>query len=235
MTRRRRTRRRRRRRTRRRKSSGTTTTGTRRRKTRPTTAFFISYYQMPGGSIEIAIIRRAREGSKNEIHQNLTPKKMSKSNQVHLWRFGRTGALIFTQNWLNRAKRGVLRRTLKKFPRPCQGVSRVQGTQLSRINWKINDISSGLVTRRLYFFKKKGAHLGRNSRPGESDPYVRLLSTVGEHMVLQTSISTNDNGDFLLVLFIWICYSWLILVVSKTGNPLMSMAISMGNGLVCWI
>ena len=84
MTRRRRTRRRRRRRTRRRKSSGTTTTGTRRRKTRPTTAFFISYYQMPGGSIEIAIIRRAREGSKNEIHQNLTPKKMSKSNQVHL-------------------------------------------------------------------------------------------------------------------------------------------------------
>ena len=155
MTRRRRTRRRRRRRTRRRKSSGTTTTGTRRRKTRPTTAFFISYYQMPGGSIEIAIIRRAREGSKNEIHQNLTPKKMSKSNQVHLWRFGRTGALIFTQKWLIRAKRGVLRRTLKFFPRPCQGVSRVQGTQLSRINWKINDISSGLVTRRLYFFKKK--------------------------------------------------------------------------------
>ena len=155
MTRRRRTRRRRRRRTRRRKSSGTTTTGTRRRKTRPTTAFFISYYQMPGGSIEIAIIRRAREGSKNEIHQNLTPKKMSKSNQVHLWRFGRTGALIFTQKWLNRAKTGVLRRTLKKFPRPCQGVSRVQGTQLSRINWKIKDISSGLVTRRHYFFQKR--------------------------------------------------------------------------------
>ena len=110
---------------------------------------------MPGGSIEIAIIRRAREGSKNEIHQNLTPKKMSKSNQVHLWRFGRTGALIFTQKWLIRAKTGVLRRTLKFFPRPCQGVSRVQGTQLSRINWKIKDISSGLVTRRLYFFHKR--------------------------------------------------------------------------------
>ena len=33
---------------------------------------------------------------------------MSKSNPVHLWRFGRTRALIFTQKSLNRAKTGVL-------------------------------------------------------------------------------------------------------------------------------
>ena len=39
----------------------------------------------------------------------------------------------------------------------------------------------------------------------------------------------------LLVLFVWICYKWQILVVSKTGNPSISMAISIGNGLVCWI
>ena len=34
----------------------------------------------------------------------------------------------------------------------------------------------------------------------------------------------------LLVLFVWICYSWQILVVSKTGNPSISMAISIING-----
>ena len=39
---------------------------------------------------------------KKENHQNLTPKIMSKSNPVHLWRFGRTRALIFTQKLLNR-------------------------------------------------------------------------------------------------------------------------------------
>ena len=38
----------------------------------------------------------------------------------------------------------------------------------------------------------------------------------------------------LLVLFVWICYSWQILVVSKTGNPSISMAISIGNGLLCY-
>ena len=38
----------------------------------------------------------------------------------------------------------------------------------------------------------------------------------------------------LLVLFVWICYKWQILVVSETGNPSISMAISIGNGLVCW-
>ena len=39
--------------------------------------------------------------------------KMSKSNPVHPWRFGRTRALIFTQKWLNRAKIGVLHGTPK--------------------------------------------------------------------------------------------------------------------------
>ena len=46
--------------------------------------------------------RRAGEVLKKEIHQNLTPKNMSKSNPVHLWRFGCTRALIFTQKWLYR-------------------------------------------------------------------------------------------------------------------------------------
>ena len=80
---------------------------------------------------------------------------MSKSNPVHLWRFGRTTALIFTQKWLNRAKTGVLHGTLKIFPRSNKSVSRVYGTQLTKINWKIKNISSGLVTRRLYFFQKR--------------------------------------------------------------------------------
>ena len=79
---------------------------------------------------------------------------MSKSNLVHLWRFGRTGALIFTLKWLNRAKTGVLHGTPKIFPGLGQGVSRVNKTQVARINWKIKSILSGLVTRRLYFLKK---------------------------------------------------------------------------------
>ena len=37
--------------------------------------------------------RRAAEGLEKLNHQNLTPKIMSKSNPVHLWRFGRTKAL----------------------------------------------------------------------------------------------------------------------------------------------
>ena len=79
---------------------------------------------------------------------------MSKSNPVHLWRFGRTGALIFTLKWLNRAKTGMLHGTPKFFPGLGQGVSRVHKTQVARINWKIKSILSGLVTRRLYFLKK---------------------------------------------------------------------------------
>ena len=79
---------------------------------------------------------------------------MSKSNPVHLWRFGRTRALIFTQNLLNRAKTGVLHGTPKIFPGLGQGVSRVHKTQVARINWKIKSILSGLVTQRLYFLKK---------------------------------------------------------------------------------
>ena len=54
---------------------------------------------------------------------------MSKSNPVHLWRFGRTRALIFTQKSLNRAKTGVLNGTPKNFLGPGQGVSRVSKTQ----------------------------------------------------------------------------------------------------------
>ena len=80
---------------------------------------------------------------------------MSKSNPVHLWRFGRTRALIFTQNLLNRAKTGMLHGTPKIFPGLGQGVSRVNKTQVARINWKIKSILSGLVTRRLYFFQKR--------------------------------------------------------------------------------
>jgi len=38
---------------------------------------------------------------------------MSKSNPVRLWRFGRTGALIFTQKWPNRAKTGVPKNSKK--------------------------------------------------------------------------------------------------------------------------
>ena len=43
-------------------------------------------------------------------------------------------ALILTQKWLNRAKTGVLHGTQKKFPRSNKSVSKVYGTQLTRIN-----------------------------------------------------------------------------------------------------
>ena len=73
--------------------------------------------------------------------------KMSKSNPVHPWRFGRTRALIFTQKWLKRAKIGMVHATPKIFLRPNKSVSRVFKTQLSKINWKIKSIFSGLATR----------------------------------------------------------------------------------------
>ena len=49
---------------------------------------------------------------------------------------------------------GVLHGTSKFFLRPNKSVSRVFKTQLAKINWTIKSISSGLVTRRLYFLKK---------------------------------------------------------------------------------
>ena len=94
------------------------------------------------------------EVKKKENHQNLTPEMMSKSNQVQTWRCGRTRALFFNQNWLNRAKSGVLHGTKKCFPMAGKSVSRVQKTQLARNNWTITSILSGLVTRKLYFWKK---------------------------------------------------------------------------------
>ena len=52
------------------------------------------------------------------------------------------------------AKRGMLHGTPKKFPKISKNFSRVNKIQLTRINWKIKYILSGLVTRRLYFLEK---------------------------------------------------------------------------------
>ena len=82
---------------------------------------------------------------------------MSKSNPVHLWRFGRTRALFLPQKSLNRAKTGVLNGTPKIFPGLGQGVLTIHKTQLARINWKIKSIFYGLATRGLYFLKKSDA------------------------------------------------------------------------------
>ena len=82
---------------------------------------------------------------------------MSKSNPVHLWRFGRTRALFLPQKSLNRAKTGVLNGTPKNFPGPGQGVLTIYKTQLARINWKIKSIFYGLATRGPYFLKKSDA------------------------------------------------------------------------------
>ena len=79
---------------------------------------------------------------------------MSKSNQVQPWRFGRTRALFVTQKLLNRAKTGVLKGTWN-FSWVQFNFFWVQKTQLEHNNWKISSILSGLVTRRLYFKKKK--------------------------------------------------------------------------------
>ena len=80
---------------------------------------------------------------------------MSKSNPVRLWRFGRTGALIFTQKWPNRAKTGVPKNTKKNLWGPTWGVLVIQKIQLTQNNWKIKFIFYGLATRELYFLKKK--------------------------------------------------------------------------------
>ena len=80
---------------------------------------------------------------------------MSKSNPVRLWRFGRTGALIFTQKWPNRAKTGVPKNTKKNLWGPPWGVLVIQKIQLTQNNWKIKFIFYGLATRELYFLKKK--------------------------------------------------------------------------------
>ena len=78
---------------------------------------------------------------------------MSKSNPVRLWRFGRTGALIFTQKWPNRAKTGVPKNTKKNLWGPTWGVLVIQKIQLTQNNWKIKFIFYGLATRALYFLK----------------------------------------------------------------------------------
>ena len=82
---------------------------------------------------------------------------MSKSNPVHLWRFGRTRALFLPQKSLNRAKTGVLNGTPKNFPGLGQGVLTIHKTQLARINWKIKSIFYGLATRGPYLKKKSDA------------------------------------------------------------------------------
>ena len=119
---------------------------------------------------------------------------MSKSNPVHLWRFGRTRALIFTQKWLNRAKIGVLHGTPKKFLRPNKSVSRVLKTPLSKINWTIKSISSGLVTRRLYFLKKYDTKWPKFP-PCRNWPicdHLSLLGPIGHFRYLWSTVSTSN-------------------------------------------
>ena len=117
--------------------------------------------------------RRASEvPKKKENHQNLTRKIMSKSNPVRLWRLGRTGALIFTQKWPNRAKTGVPKNTKKKLWGPTWGVLVMQKIQLTQNNWKIKFIFYGLATRELYFLKKNDISW-HFPRPRETDPYMR--------------------------------------------------------------
>ena len=119
---------------------------------------------------------------------------MSKSNPVHLWRFGRTRALIFTQKWLNRAKIGVLHGTPKIFLRPNKSVSRVLKTQLSKINWTIKSISSGLVTRRLYFLKKYDTKWPKFP-PCRNWPicdHLSLLGPIGHFRYLWSTVSTSN-------------------------------------------
>ena len=82
---------------------------------------------------------------------------MSKSNPVHLWRFGRTRALFLPQKLLNRVKTGVLNGTPKFVLGPGQVVLTIHKTQLARINWKIKSIFYGLATRGPYFLKKSDA------------------------------------------------------------------------------
>ena len=80
---------------------------------------------------------------------------MSNSNQVQTWRFGRTRALFVTQKLLNRAKNRGAERRSEFFSCVQFNFFGVPQTQLEHTNCKIKSILSGLVTRRLYFLKKK--------------------------------------------------------------------------------
>ena len=102
---------------------------------------------------------------------NLTAEEIEEIIEKDLWRFGHTGALIFTHKWLNRAKTEVLCGTLKIFPRPGQGFLGCKGH-----NWP-GSIEKSKIYHLVWShegstFFKKGPHLGQNSRPGESDPYM---------------------------------------------------------------
>ena len=90
--------------------------------------------------------------SKNLFRVSLNPEILHMGQIPQDGNFGQNVVLFWKKKSLRVTKPDE---TLKMFPRPGQGVSWVQGTQLTKINWKIKDISSGLVTRRLYFFQKR--------------------------------------------------------------------------------
>ena len=135
---------------------------------------------------------------------------MSKSNPVHLWRFGRTRALFLPQKSLNRAKTGVLNGTPKNFPGPGQGVLMMHKTQLARINWKIKSIFYGLTTRTLYFLKKY------DTKWPKFPPYRNWPIWRKKDHQLYSKLPTPQkirNNWKVTVLFMLLCIIWTILVL----------------------
>ena len=96
---------------------------------------------------------------------------MSKSNPVRLWRFGRTGALIFTQKWPNRAKTGVPKNTKKNYE-----VQHEVFWWSKRYNWlktiEKSNLSFTVWPHESSTFKKKRTRNGHFPRPRETDPYI---------------------------------------------------------------
>ena len=80
--------------------------------------------------------------------------------------------------------------TLKWAHRSNQSVFGMWNIWETTGNWENEAISSGLVTRRLYFFKKKRTLNGRFSRPAETDPYVNVKAW-GSLLVLEAVKSTR--------------------------------------------
>ena len=68
--------------------------------------------------------------------------------------------------------------TLKWAHRSNQSVFGMQNIWETTENWENEAISSGLVTQRLYFWKKNMTLNGHFSRPAETDPYEEVLLRV---------------------------------------------------------
>ena len=86
-------------------------------------------------------------------------------------------ALKICQKQLIGGRNGQNYGTLKWAHRSNQSVFGIYNIWETTENWENEAISSGLVTRGLYFKKKRTLN-GHFSRPAETDPYIIIIITI---------------------------------------------------------